>query len=238
MISETAAGSIAETISDEKVIERVLDGDVANFELIMRRHNPRLYRIARGILRNEAEAEDAVQESYVRAFEKLEAFQSTGPFSAWLAKITVNESLKRLRQYARKRNHITLDDPAHSHEATAMSELTFSGPDPEQLAARKDFRQVLETAIDKLPEVYRMAFIFRGVEEMTVIETAEILEIEPATVKTRYHRARNLLKQHLSGLMDEAAAVVFPFAGERCDRLVTGVFMRLGIPYDSKEDAL
>jgi len=108
-----------------------------------------------------------------------------------------------------------------------MSDMTLPDPSPEQLAARKDFRRVLETAIDGLPDVYRLASIFRGVEEMTVAETAALLEVEPATVKTRYHRARKLLQQHLSGIMDETTAEVFPFAGERCDRIVAGVYKRL-----------
>lgn len=233
---ENAAASAGQAISDEEVIQRVLNGDDASFELIMRRHNRRLYRIARGILRNEAEAEDVVQETYVRAFEKLNGFQNKGPFSAWLARIAVNESLSRLRRPAFKQDRVSLDDPERQDEVKFMSELTFSGPNPEQLAARDDFRRLLENAIDTLPKGYRMAFIFRSVEEMTVAETADILEVEPATVKSRYHRARKLLQQYLAGMVDATAAEVFPFAGKRCDRIVTGVLKRLGIRNIPMED--
>jgi len=221
-------GATPEAMSDRQVVDRVLQGDGASFELIMRRHNRRLYRIARGILRNEAEAEDAVQEAYVRAFEKLEDYRGTGPLSAWLARIAVNEALGRLRR-SDPAAGLSLDDPEHQEETNFMAELSFAGPSPEQDAARGEFRRLLETAIDALPDAYRLVFILRGVEEMSVTETAACLELEEATVKTRYHRARKSLQQHLAGLVDASAAEVFPFAGERCDRIVAGVFWRLGI---------
>lgn len=222
------AGSTSATLPDRQVVDRVLQGDGASFELIMRRHNRRLYRIARGILRNETEAEDAVQAAYVRAFEKLEEYRGTGPFSAWLAKIAVNEALGRLRR-AGPATNVSLDDPEHEEEANFMVELTDYGPSPEQSAARGEFRRLLETAIDALPDAYRLVFILRGAEEMSVTETAACLELAEATVKTRYHRARKILQQHLAGMVDASAAEVFPFAGERCDRIVAGVFERLGI---------
>jgi RNA polymerase sigma-70 factor (ECF subfamily) len=195
----------------------------------MRRYNRRLYRIARGILRNEAEAEDAVQEAYVRAYQSLDRFEGKGPFSAWLAKITVNEALGRLRRTAVENNSLSLDDPERGEGANFMAELTFPGPSPEQDAARGEFRRMLEAAIDALPDVYRLVFVLRGLEEMSVAETADCLEVEPATVKTRYHRARKILQQHLAGMVQATAGEAFPFAGERCDRIVAGVFRLLGI---------
>jgi RNA polymerase sigma-70 factor, ECF subfamily len=222
------SGAIPEAISERRIVARVLQGDGASFELIMRRQNRRLYRIARGILRDEAEAEDAVQEAYVRAFEKLAEYRGTGPFSAWLARIVVNEALGRLRR-ASPAVSISLDDPGHEEEANFMAELTYSGPSPEQGAARGEFRRLLETAIDALPEAYRLVFILRAAEELSVTETAACLELEEATVRTRYHRARKFLQQNLAGMVEATAAEVFPFAGERCDRIVAGVFQRLGI---------
>jgi RNA polymerase sigma-70 factor (ECF subfamily) len=216
-------------IPDQDVVDRVRNGDGDSFELIMRRHNRRLYRIARGILRNDVEAEDAVQEAYVRAYEKLDRFKGDGPFSAWLAKITVNEALGRLRRAGSAKNSLSLDDPERGDEVNSMAELTFSGPNPEQSVAREEFRRLLESAIDALPETYRLVFILRGLEEMSVAETADCLEVEAATVKTRYHRARKMLQQSLAGLVEATAGEAFPFAGERCDRIVAGVFRRLGI---------
>lgn len=216
-------------MSDPDVVRRVLEGDVASFELIMRRYNRRLYRIARGVLRNETDAEDAVQDAYIRAYENLGQFQGKGPLSAWLAKITVNEALGRLRRSSAARDSISLDDPQEREVANFMADLISSLPSPEQSAARGELRRLLESAIDALPEVYRLVFILCGVEEMSVAETADCLEIEPATVKTRYHRARKILQQNLSSLVDSTAGEVFPFAGERCDRIVAGVFRRLRV---------
>jgi RNA polymerase sigma-70 factor, ECF subfamily len=216
-------------IPDQDLVDRVRNGDSACFELIMRRHNRRLYRIARGILRNDVEAEDAVQEAYVRAYVKLDRFKGDGPFSAWLAKITVNEALGRLRGAVSAKNSLSLDDPERGNEMNSMAELTFSGPNPEQSVARGEFRRLLESAIDALPDSYRLVFILRGLEEMTVAETADCLDVEPATVKTRYHRARKILQQSLAGLVEATAGEAFPFAGERCDRIVAGVLRRLGI---------
>ena len=215
-------------VSDLDIIKRVLAGDTAGFELIMRRYNRRLFRIARSVLRNDADAEDVVQDAYIRAYEHLSGFAGTGAFSAWLARIALNEALGRLRGAdASARSRISFDDPEESEEANYMASLISTLPSPEQSAARGEVRHLLETAIDALPDAYRMTFIMCGVEEMSVAETADCLEIEPATVKTRYHRARTILRQQLSGLVDDAAGEVFSFDGERCDRIVSGVFLRL-----------
>jgi len=229
MVADSDFDTKPGVISDQELVDRIRRGDGAGLELIMRRYNRRLYRIARGILRNEAEAEDAVQEAYVKAYQKLEQYNGRGTFSAWLARIAVNESLGRLRRAAAVRNTISLDNPAQGEEANVMAEFTSSGPSPEQSAARSEFRRLLEAAIDTLPEVYRVVFILRSFEEMSVAETADCLQIEPATVKTRYHRGRKLMQQQLAGLGYATADEAFPFAGERCDRIVAGVFQRLGI---------
>lgn len=213
--------------ADREIVQSVLAGDTARFELIMRRYNRRLYRIARSVLRNDADAEDAVQDAYIRAYEHLQHFRGTGAFSAWLAKIALNEARGRLRGADGAGSGISFDDPQESEEANYMANLIATLPSPEQNVARGEVRQLLEAAIDALPDAYRMTFIMCGVEEMSVAETADCLDVEPATVKTRYHRARNILRRQLAGLVDESAGALFSFDGERCDRIVAGVFRRL-----------
>lgn len=212
--------------SDIEIVQRVIGGDTASFELIMRRYNRRLYRIARSVLHNDADAEDVVQDAYVRAYQHLDRYQGRGAFSAWLARIAVNEALGRLRG-AEARTQVSFDAPEESEEANYMANLNSTLPSPEMNAARGEVRRLLESAIDALPDAYRMTFIMCGVEEMSIAETAECLDIEPATVKTRYHRARKILQQQLSSLVDSTAGEVFAFDGQRCDRIVSGVFLRL-----------
>lgn len=213
-------------ISDREIVQRVIGGDTASFELLMRRYNRRLYRIARSVLHNEADAEDVVQEAYVRAFEHLDRYQGTGAFPAWLAKITVNEALGRLRS-DKERNYLSFDNPEESEEANYMATLNSTLFSPEMNAAREEVRHLLESAIDALPDSYRMVFVMCGVEEMSIAETSDCLGVEPATVKTRYHRARKILQQQLSSLVDTRAGEAYSFDGERCDRIVSGVFLRL-----------
>jgi RNA polymerase sigma factor (sigma-70 family) len=227
MASTGDGNTTAGMASDMDIIRRVLDGDTAGFELIMRRYNRRLFRIARSVLRNDADAEDVVQDAYMRAYEHLTEFEGKGAFSAWLAKIALNEALSRLRGAAAAMNRISFDDPEESEEANYMSSVISGLPSPEQNVARGEVRHLLESAIDALPDAYRMTFILCGVEEMSVAETADCLEVEPATVKSRYHRARNILRQQLSSLVDTTSGEAFSFDGLRCDRIVSGVFLRL-----------
>jgi RNA polymerase sigma-70 factor (ECF subfamily) len=167
-----------------------------------------------------------VQETYVRAYEHLDRYQGRGAFSAWLARITVNEALGRLRS-SRERNHLSFDDPEESEEANYMASLDSTRYSPEMNAAREEVRHLLESAIDDLPDSFRMVFIMCGVEEMSIAETSECLDVAPATVKTRYHRARKILQQQLSSLVDTRAGEAYSFDGEHCDRIVSGVFLRL-----------
>jgi RNA polymerase sigma-70 factor, ECF subfamily len=229
-MSQTGGFDSVGTVSDLEIVRQVLEGDASRFELIMRRYNRRLYRVARGLLRNDMDAEDVVQEAYLHAYEKLRDYQGRGPLSAWLTKITVNEALGRLRRTEATGYRISFDDPTESEEANFMAHLTSNLPSPELLAARGEMRRLLESAIDALPEAYRMAFIMCGVEEMSVAETAECLAVEQATVKTRYHRARQILQQQVLELLETSRAEVFAFDGVRCDRIVSGVLRRLGAP--------
>lgn len=212
---------------DEEAIALIREGNYRAFEAIMRRHNRRLYRIARAILKDEAEAEDAVQEAYLTAFRKLDDFRGPGGFPAWLSRITANESLMRLRQRPATVPVESLEGTAGEDEERAMVVLRSTDPDPEQQTARREMQRILEGAIDALPTSFRPVFVLRAVEQLTVEETAAALGIAAATVKTRFFRARRLLRRHLEAQLGTAAAEAFPFAGERCDRIVAGVFRRL-----------
>ncbi|MCI0429680.1 MAG: RNA polymerase sigma factor [Rhodospirillales bacterium] len=221
-------------LADATLVDRVRAGDSAAFELIMRRYNRRLYRLARGVLKNGAEAEDAVQEAYVRAYEKIADFIGPNGFSAWLGRIVVNEALGRLRKRGRV---ISFDDYARGAEGGAdvrrIETMTTRQPDPERLAASGELRRLLEDAIDTLPDDFRTVFVLRAVEGMSVAETAEVLSIRAETVKTRFHRARLLLQGALGAQFDALMPSAFAFGGEHCDRVVAAVLARLGPSFEA-----
>jgi len=200
------------TLSDEEIVKRVRDGDTAIFELIVRRYNQRLFRTTRAILRNDGEAEDVMQEAYVRAFVKLDQFAGEAKFSTWLTKIAVYEALGRLRRSKRQEE---------------LPEQMNSSDNPERAAYGRELHSVLETAIDALPQLYRTVFVLREVEDMSVAETADCLGITEESVKTRFHRARALLRGRLERAIGAAASQAFSFLGPRCDRMTTGVMQRI-----------
>ena len=204
-------------VSDEEVVERVRHGETALYEVIMRRHNQRLYRVARSILRDDAEAEDVMQDAYVRAFEHLGEFAGQAKFSTWLTKIAVYEALRRVRQRARVGG---LD--------SIMATAKVDTPDPERQTYDHELRAVLERAIDALPDGYREVFVLRLVEGLDVAETAASLDLGPETVKTRLHRARAFMRKNLERRAGIAAPQAFPFHAIRCDRVVGGVLQRIG----------
>ena len=201
------------------------DGNRAAFEAIMRRHNRQMFRTARAILQNEADAEEAVQEAYLKAFLHLDGFAGGSRLSTWLVKITVNEALGRLRR--RMPGHGRDDlQPADLAEE-AMNERTCAETSPEAAAAQSEIRRQLEAAIDALPQAQRTVFMLRAVEEFSTEDTAACLGIPPETVKTRLHRARQALRRRLQHRVAAALADTFPFAGARCDRVVAAVLDRL-----------
>lgn len=214
-------------LSDWDLVCRVRNGDSAAFELIMRRNNSRVYRLARSILKNAAEAEDAAQDAYLRAFEKLDSFRGPDGFASWLGRIVLNEALGRLRKSSRI---VSIEDHRHDSAMDARVKLADSfmsqKQNPEYLAANSQLRGLLEQAIDELPQPFRTVFILRAVEGLSVAETAELLSIPPDTVKTRFHRARKRLRKSVGATLDELMPGVHPFAGERCDRLVAAVLKR------------
>jgi RNA polymerase sigma-70 factor (ECF subfamily) len=213
---------------ESEVVLRVSAGDREALALMMRRHNQTLYRTARSILRDEGEAEDVVQEAYLLASRAMGAFRGDAKLSTWLVRIVVNESLGRLRKRRRGAEVIRLDgDMVLSGDATEMNMIEDNSDRPERAALRSEARRLLEAKIDALPDAFRTVFVLRAVEEMTVEDTAATLDIPEATVRTRYFRARSLLREALAREIDFAFEDAFSFAGDRCDRIVAGVFARL-----------
>jgi RNA polymerase sigma-70 factor, ECF subfamily len=214
-------------VGDDALVWRTRSGDASAFELLMRRHNRRLYRLARGIVRNAADAEEVVQDAYVQAFERIESYRGPNGFAAWLGRIVLNRATDRARERGRV---VSLD--AHLSESgerphgLGPEQLASRSPDPERLAVSGDLRRLIEAAVDALPEEFRTVFMLRAVEGLSVEETAHQLDVPPATVRTRYHRARERVRSHLGDSLEEMLPAAFPFAGERCDRIVAAVLDR------------
>ncbi len=209
-------------LQDEVVVNRVLAGETALFEILMRRYNQRLYRVSRVILRDDGEAEDVMQDAYVRAYEHLNQFAGKAAFSTWLTRIAIHEALARKRRRGRVEE---LD--ALTADGDVMSILKSSAPTPEANTAQAEARQLLEEAIDRLPENYRTVVVLREVEEMSVAETAESLGVTDAVVKTRLHRAHAMLRKDLYARARGRSADLYQFHAVRCDRVVKAVFERI-----------
>lgn len=212
-----------QTLSDEEVVERVLAGETELFEILMRRYNQRLYRIARAILSDDGEAEDVMQDAYVRAYAHLGQFAGRARFSTWLTRIAVYEALARAR---RGRRLVQIEDLSLRKEDT-MTLLSSTERGPEQQAIQRDLQSVLEAAVGDLPESFRSVLMLREIEGLSTAETAESLGISEALVKTRLHRARASLRQELESRSRAALAGSFPFHLSRCDRVVAAVFARI-----------
>jgi RNA polymerase sigma-70 factor (ECF subfamily) len=213
--------------AEAELIARAGRGDQLAFRNIMERHNQRLYRVARAVLRDEAEAEDAVQEAYLRAFSGLRDFRGDASIATWLTRITLNECLGRKRK---QRPTVGLE-ALQSTEASGAQIIRFpcmnSNSDPERSAAHMEIRKLLESSIDLLPEAFRIVFVMREVEELSIEETAAALGIRPQTVKTRLHRARLMLRAALQDQLASSLKDTFPFAGARCARITEAVLARL-----------
>ena len=212
----------SESLTDEEVARRVRGGETALYEIVMRRYNQRLYRVARAILHNDAEAEDVMQDTYVRAYEHLDQFAGRAPFSAWLTRIAVHEALARLRLRNRTQS---IDAPERDGELSVI--MTSKSPDPEQNATGLQLREFLEEAVLSLPEHYRMVVMLRDIEELSTAETAQALELSEDNVKVRLHRGHGMVRSWLFDRIGSGAKEAFPFMGIRCNRVVEGVFDRL-----------
>lgn len=204
------------------LVRRALARDPDACRAIIKIHNQRLYRIARGVVRNDAEAEDIVQEAYMRAFASLGAFRGEASLSTWLSRIVINEALGRLRK--RKRIAAVSENP----EARIIPFPLNPSDDPERTMAQRQILGLVERATDSLPDVYRSVFVARVVEGLSIEETADLLGVRPETVKTRLHRARALVRKALDDEIGPVLLDAFPFAGRRCERLTQAVMKRLG----------
>lgn len=212
---------------DFDLVRRSLARDELAFRAIMLRHNRKLYRIARGIVRNDADAEEVVQEAYVRAFMHLQEFRGDSSLATWLSRITINEALGKLRR-KRSRPEVQAEEPRLEAQIIAFPQT--ANEDPEKTMAQRQILQLVEQATDNLPEKFRLVFITRVIEGMSVEETAKILGIPPETVKTRLHRARRLVREQLDKQIGPVLMDAFPFAGRRCERVTQSVLFRLGFP--------
>lgn len=213
----------AEGWTDEEVVDRVRAGDTALYEIILRRYNQRLYRVARAIVRDDGEAEDVMQSAYVHAYEHLGQFAGRAPFAAWLTRIAVHEALHRLRKRGRVDQ---LDDS--EFDGGVGANMVETSPDPEQLTTRAELRELLEEAILDLPEQYRAVLMLRDVEELSTAETADALSLTEENVKVRLHRGHGMVRAWLLARVGANAKDAFPFMGVRCDRVVHNVFAQLG----------
>jgi RNA polymerase sigma-70 factor (ECF subfamily) len=208
-----------------ELIARARNRDEAAVKTLIRQNNQRLFRLARSIMKDDSEAEDVVQESYVRGFTRLGEFRGESSLGTWLTRIVINEAYGRLR-----RRRVTANwervEAMHGAEAQIIP-FPSSQPDPERTMAQNQINQILERAIDALPEPFRIVLVARLVEEMSIEETAELLDLRPETVKTRLHRARRLLRDDLERQVGPMLTDVFPFAGARCERMADVVIARL-----------
>ncbi len=203
--------------------------DAGAIRAIVKAHNQRLYRLARGIVRNDSEAEDIVQEAYVRAFSHLDGFRGQSSLATWLSRIVINEALGRLRK---KRRSLEVPESAGRTEPDAnviLFPASIGNDDPERIMAQRQILKLVERATDELPDAYRTVFVARVIEGLGIDETAELLGIKPETVKTRLHRARRLLRKEIDAQIGPVLLDAFPFAGRRCERLTAAVLGRLGL---------
>lgn len=206
-------------VPDEKVVQRVLEGEKELFEILMRRYNQTLYRAVRSYLKAESDVEDTMQDSYLKAYQKLYQFKGDAAFSTWLVRIGINEALQRLRKQKRDQE-VIVDENESIIKIADKNDMN-----PEKKAISREKQQLIEKAIDRLPEKYRAIYMLREVEGMKNAEISECLELTESNVKVRFHRARNLLKENLYELSSDTE--IFEFGNAKCDRLVERVMERL-----------
>lgn len=212
--------------SDIELANAIVAGDHDGFHILMRRHNRLLYRTARSIVKDDLDAEDAVQNAYLLAYRNMASFRHDSTLSTWLVRIVINEALACLRKRSRTPEAIGLDGPEFDALESAAEKLGSRPERPDEALMRADMRRLVEAKIDELPLPYRAVFMLRGLEEFSVSETAAALDVPESTVRTRFFRARALLRNSLS-VADGELKAAFAFAGERCDRIVMNVIFAL-----------
>jgi RNA polymerase sigma-70 factor (ECF subfamily) len=219
-----ASSRAAAATTDEELAERSVGGDMAAFEAIMRRHNRLLFRTVRSILRTDAESEEVVQETYLKAWRALPGYRAQAKLSTWLVRIAMNEAFARVRRKTAEVVPLSFAGAAPLPPEDAMAhDPPDPAPGPESTALLQEMRRLVEARIDALPAQFRIVFMLRAVEELEVDEVARLLQVPPATVRTRFFRARSALREALARDVDFAIEDAFGFAGERCDRIVRAV---------------
>lgn len=227
MESAQLAAAVLETaspLSDGDVAERVVAGERALFEVLMRRHNQRIYRVVRAVLHDERDVEDVMQQAYINAYVHLHQFERRSQFSTWLTRIALNEAFAR-----RKKSQAVAGDGAVHDEQSGelMNSIPSPAPDPERQAYTRELTRALEQAVDALPEMYRTVFMLRDVEGLSTTETAEGLGLGDEAVKTRLHRARAMVRRAITARLGEQVPEAFQFHAVRCDRVVAAVLARI-----------
>ena len=212
-------------MTDIELIERIRAGDRGLFEILMRRHNQQIYRAVRAVLGNDSEVEDVMQQAYLNAFAHLDVFEFRSKFSTWLTRIALNEAFARRR--ARQLLSIDAATDGWLDERDPMDGVIATAPDPERQAYAGELKQMLERAVDALPETYRVAYMLRDVDGLSTAETGDALGIRDEAVKTRLHRARALIRRALTAEVGAAATEIFDFPAVRCDRVVHAVLARI-----------
>jgi RNA polymerase sigma-70 factor (ECF subfamily) len=222
---ETAAAPAS--LSDAEIVVRVRAGDSALFEILMRRHNQRIYRVARAVVKDESEVEDVMQQAYFNAYAHLDQFEGRSQFSTWLTRITLNEAFGRRRKMRQSESLGTMRSHADIDSGDVMDTVTSSQPDPERQAYAQELHRVLEEAVDALPETYRTVFMLRDIEGLSTSEAGEGLGLGDEAVKTRLHRARAMIRRSVTARLGDAATGAFQFHAPRCDRVVAAVLARI-----------
>ena len=229
-VSNAVARPPAAELPDEAIVERVRAGDTGLYEILMRRHNQRLYRTIRAILRDDREVEDVMQQAYLDAYLHLEQFKGDAKFATWLTRIAVNRAIRN-GQGLRRQLELAASDGDHD---LAIERTHATDLDPEHIMYAHELKTVLESLIDELPDPFRLVFVLREVEGLSTAETAASLSINEETVKTRLHRAKRLLRDQLDRQLGPAASEVYSFHLSRCDRVVSGVMARIGVTRDQQ----
>ncbi len=221
-MTTVTATMLREQVTDEELVRRIVAGDAALFEILMRRHNQRIYRAVRAVLRADEDAEDVMQQAYLNAYQALHQFAGDAQFSTWLTRIAVNEALGRRRK--RMRSH------GEERDDVDITLVESSAPDPEQQASQSELRDVMEREVAALPDAFRVVVMMRDVQGLSTSETAQCIGISEDLVKQRLHRARAMLRENLYRRAGVTLSSLFAFGNERCDRVVAGVMARIGVP--------
>jgi RNA polymerase sigma-70 factor, ECF subfamily len=206
-------------LADETIVDRIRGGDTALYEILVRRHNQRLYRTIRAILRDDRDVEDVMQQAYIDAYMHLDQFRGSAKFATWLTRIAVNRAIRNGQGERRKLSVVARDADAD----LAIAHTAAPGIDPEHSMYGHELKTVLESIVDDLPDPFRVVFVMREVEGLSTAETAAALDINEDTVKTRLHRAKRLLRDQLDRRLGPASSEIYPFHLSRCDRVVAGV---------------